>query len=387
MSTTTKNPDRGIALAAVMTAIVACGVQDHPHEQAAYDPNADLGATSGAGGAGAITTGPATTGTTVGTTGSSATTGSGTTGSGTTGSSTAATGSGGAGPMVDASPTGVGGGGLIDAQTLLDAPIVRDAGTPSGITVNIGGTNVAKEDIIAFIMLGHSNMAGRATGPASEAPYNLTITDPHAWMYHVGMPVQPALEPHTAGDGGCTACGGPGTPLMKQAAAAAPGKYFVDLGFGQNSAYCSQFLPGALYYNSVIAAPKAMKGRVTFGAIVIMLGITERHGTAADINGYPNCINQLVTSIRTDVGEPNLPLLITDYEMEATSPLEPTSAYALQIIPQIHKIPTTVSNSVLVPTNGTGMQDDHHFNFSGHKLWTGRVVQLMKDNGWFPWAP
>jgi len=46
-----------------------------------------------------------------------------------------------------------------------------------------------------------------------------------------------------------------------------------------------------------------------------------------------------------------------------------------------------VSNSVLVPTNGTGMQDDHHFNYLGHKLWTGRVVQLMKDKGWFPWGP
>jgi hypothetical protein len=247
--------------------------------------------------------------------------------------------------------------------------------------------NVAKEDIIAIIHLGHSNMAGRATGPATEAAYNLTQTDPHAWMYHVGKPIAPALEPGTAGDNGCTSCGGPGTPLLKQAAAMAPGKYFVSLGYAIGSAYCTQFLPGALYYDALIAAPKALKGRATFGAIVIMLGITERHGTAADVNGYPNCINQLVTAIRTDVGEPNLPLLITDYEMQATGALAPNQAFPLSIIPQIRMIPTVVKNSALVPTDGLAMQDDHHFNFLGHKVWTGRVLQIMKDKGWFPWGP
>jgi hypothetical protein len=167
----------------------------------------------------------------------------------------------------------------------------------------------------------------------------------------------------------------------------APGKYFVSLGFAVGSAYCSQFLPGALYYDQLIAAPKAMKGRATFGAIVIMLGITERHGTAADITGYPDCINKLVTAIRTDVGEPNLPLLITDYEANATGELAPTAAFAQSIIPQIRKVPMVVSNSSLVPTDGLMMEDDHHFNFDGHKVWTGRVLQIMKDKGWAPWAP
>src|SRR5258708_18272014 len=144
----------------------------------------------------------------------------------------------------------------------------------------------------------------------------------------------------------------------------------MSLGFAVGSAYCTQFLPGALYYDQLIAAPKAIKGRVTFGAIVIILGITERHGTAADITGYSGCINQLVAAIRTDVGEHNLPLLITDYEMQATGMLAPNQPFALQIIPEIHKIPNVVSNSTLVPTDGLQMQDDHHFNYEGHKVWT-----------------
>ncbi len=167
----------------------------------------------------------------------------------------------------------------------------------------------------------------------------------------------------------------------------APTKYFISLGFGITSAYCSQFLPGALYYDQMMQAPLAIKDRVTFGAIVIMLGITERHGTAADISGYSSCINKLVTAIRNDVGAPNLPLVLTDYEQQATGMLAVNQPFAQSIIPEINKVPTVVSNSALVPTDGLGMQDDHHFNFEGHKVWTQRALQILKDKGWAPWAP
>jgi hypothetical protein len=257
---------------------------------------------------------------------------------------------------------------------------------PSGVTITLGTATVAKEDAIAFIHFGHSNMAGRATGPTATRPYFFSMPDPHAWMYHVGMPPQPALEPYTADDDTSGTYGGPGTAIVKEAAALAPTKQFISLGYGKTSAYCSQFLPGALYYDAVMAAPKAIKDRVTFGAIIVMLGITERHGTAADISGYSSCINTLITAVRKDVGRPDLPLLITDYEQEATGTLAVTGTFAQQIIPEIRKIPTVVSNSVLVPTDGLGMQDDHHFNFDGHKEWVRRALQLLKDKGWAPWA-
>ena len=263
----------------------------------------------------------------------------------------------------------------------------------SGITVNINGVTVPKEKVVAFIHFGHSNMAGRADVPLPLRPWFFTQADPHGWIYSSAGVFTPCLEPNTAGDGTnnmgapgqVTPLGGPGTALIKQAIAMAPDYYFVSLGFGQGSAYCSQFLPGHLYYDSLIAAAKAIKGKVTFGAIVVMLGITERHGTAADITGYPNCINTLITAVRTDVGEPNLPLLLTDYEMTATGMLAPTQPFALSIIPEIHMVPTVVSNSALVPTDGLVLIDDHHFNLQSHQIWTQRALDIMKTNGWFPW--
>ena len=267
----------------------------------------------------------------------------------------------------------------------------------SGITVNIGGTNVPKENVIAFINFGHSNMAGRGVSLPATRPYFFGATDPHGWMYHTGLGFQPAVEPKTAGDGGNTingmVSGGPGTALVKEAAALAPDKYFVSIGFGASSAYCSQFLPGALYYNKVMAGALELKGKVTFAGIMIYLGITERHGTAADIANYPQCINKLVTAIRTDLGEPNLPLLLNDYEMGATGPNNPNSTFALAIRPKILMVPSVVTNAVIIPTDNPiitieddmSTTDEHHFSLDGHKEYVRRLLATMMTKGWFPW--
>jgi hypothetical protein len=357
---------------------VACGVEEHANNSAVNAPVDNGGGISGSTSGG------------VGDDGGTA----GTSGSGSSGGGSSSSSSGGA-SSDDASST------LPTSDA--GAPPPSEGGPPlSGIMVDINGTMVPKEKVIAFIHLGHSNMAGRGGGPPASRPYFFTDKDPHAWLYRNTF--QPALEPFTAGDelngqpsypGQQAPVGGPGTPLVKQAAGMAPGYYFLSLGYGKESAYCSQYLPGHLYYDAMIQNPKALVGKVTFGAIVIMLGITERHGTAQDITGYPQCINQLVTNIRNDVKEPNLPLLLTDFEMLATD-VPANSTFGQQIIPQIHMVPSVVSNSAIVPTDnntpGTGTivmlpPPTHHFDLEGHRVWTQRALNIMKQKGWFPWGP
>jgi Carbohydrate esterase, sialic acid-specific acetylesterase len=354
--------------------VAACGVTAHPHPEQFHDPNSDFAT---AGGVPYMSAGVAVV-PTAGALGVAGAPGASNGG--------AASANGGA-----ATVTGRGGapssGGAPAANA--GAPAAAAGAPPlSGATFPLGGVNVPKENVIAFIHVGHSNMQGQATVPTASRPYHFTETDPHAWMYHVGNPPRLALEPFTAGDPTLpgTPKGGPGTALVKEAAKLAPNSYFLSLGFAVPSAYCSQFVPGALYYDQLIAAPKAVVGKVTFGAIVMYLGITERHGTAADRANFPNCINTLVTAIRKDVGEPNLPLVMNDYEVQATGELAVGGAVANEIMPQIAMIPTTVSNSVLVPCNAPlGMQDDHHFNLDGQLTWVKRALQTMKDKGWFVW--
>jgi hypothetical protein len=218
--------------------------------------------------------------------------------------------------------------------------------------------------------------------PNASRPYHFTQTDPHAWMYHPGSQPQLAIEPKTAGDSDAA---GPGTAIVKQAAALAPNTYFVSLGWAMPSAYCSQFVPGGLYYDSLIKGPLAIKGHVTFGAIFILLGITERHGSDADRNGYAQCINKLATAIRKDVGVPDLPVILNDYEVEATGELAVGTPEYNAIAPQIKQCPTVVSNLALIPCDGLGMEDDHHFNLDGHFTYVQRAMMTMQQKGWFKW--
>jgi Carbohydrate esterase, sialic acid-specific acetylesterase len=378
-----------LALSLLMTSALACGVKGTTASSTGAAGDSLTGA------AGTDTSGTAGTGTAgVPTGGATGAAGTPSGAAGSAGAAAGATGAGGAAATGGATGSGGADGGAAAGSS-------GAAGSPplSGITVNIGGVDVPKENVIAFINFGHSNMAGRGVAPATTRPYFFGATDPHAWMYHSGAGFQPAVEPKTAGDSGNSVngmvSGGPSTALVKEAVALSPDKYFVTIPFGAGSAYCSQFLPNALYYNDVIKGAKELKGKVTFAAIVIMLGITERHGTQADIDNYPQCINQLVTAIRTDVGEPNLPLLLNDYEMGTTGPLAPvpSDAFFVAIRPKILMVPSVVTNSVIIPTDNpiieieddTSTNDEHHFNLDGHKEYVRRVLQTMKDKGWFPW--
>jgi len=349
--------------------LAACGVAEHPHPQQGVDPNNDFGPLAGSSAVGTAGAGPLPS--------------AGSASGGTVNSAAGAAGSAGTmsgGASAAAGSTSVGAGGTQPSGA--GAPGAAGSPPLSGVTINLGGANVPMEHAIAFIHIGHSNMAGRATKPAASRPYHFQQTNPHAFMYHTGSAPALAIEPKTAGD---TDAAGPGTALVKEAAELSPNYYFISLGYGVPSAYCSQFVPGSLYYDKLIAGPKAIKGRVTFGAIFIYLGITERHGTAADQANFANCINTLVTAIRKDVGVPNLPLLINDYEVEGTGEFVVGGDVANTIMPQIAKIPSTVSNSALVSAKGLGMEDDHHFNLDGHFVWVQRALMTMKDKGWFPW--
>jgi hypothetical protein len=285
-------------------------------------------------------------------------------------------------------------------------------GAPTG-GVMLGGQMVPADKAIAFIHFGHSNMAGRGEGPANLRPFFFTENDPRAWMFHATgaqAGFLPAKEPFTAGDGTSRSrnTGGPGTAIVKNAAAMAKPEYhFISVGFAQNALYCRNYAVGTSYFNAALAGPKALKGKVTFAAIVIMLGITERHGTANDINNYPNCINDIVTAFRTELGLPDLPLMLSDYEMSSTptsrEDLSATGSFARMIIPRIHAVPSFISklrpivttpptgpgivrNSALVPTDGLNLVDDHHFELDAQRKWAQDLLDIMKEANWFPWA-
>jgi len=253
----------------------------------------------------------------------------------------------------------------------------------------INGTFVPKEKAIVFIHFGHSNMRGMAVNPASLHSF-FYDTQPNLWTYQANGTFALAKEP-TAPEGNITLAG-PGTALLKIAsAAAAPsgGYQFISIGRGISSDTTVDYLPTGLVYPSFITSRAVpLKGKVTFGAVFVMLGITERHLPTAMQPGYPGRVQQIIAAIRADLGEPNLPVLYCDYEQNALGTLAPTGSVGVVILPLTRMLPGLISNLVLVPTDmipRADYEDDHHFNLTGHQIWATQAIDLMKSKGWFPW--
>jgi hypothetical protein len=267
-----------------------------------------------------------------------------------------------------------------------DATAVTD---PPGAGVMINGRFVPRSKAVVFLHLGHSNMAGRATTPADLMPYFYDL-DPQLFTYAKGGLFRPAKEP-TAPDNEAGQAAGPGMALLHAAQAVAPpDAVIISIGHGQSGSfqgYCSSFRKNGLFYDLVMTPAKELRGKVTFGGIFTMFGQSEHNAPPAEQAVFAQCLAGLAGEMRADLGEPNLPFMVGDYEMGISrADIAPNSAFARPIIAQLQKVPGLVSTAAVIPTLGCPMQDDHHFNMAGHKMWAGSAIQLLLDHHWAPWA-
>jgi hypothetical protein len=253
---------------------------------------------------------------------------------------------------------------------------------PAGL--DLGGTQVPRDRAIAFIHFGHSNMAGLAQSPESLRPYFFT-TQPRLWSYQGGGQFVPAKEP-TAPDPPAHLGAGPGMAWLRAAAAAAgPDYHFISIARARGGATTAEFMKGGLYYSTFMDRALELRGKVTFGGVFVMMGITDRHLPVEEQDGFVDRMVRIIADIRADLGEPNLPVLHTQYEVEASGDLAIDQPVGLKFYPLVEMLPARISNLVLIPTNQVPMRDDHHFDMAGQKLWADRGIQLMIDRGWFPW--
>lgn len=274
----------------------------------------------------------------------------------------------------------------------------RDAGSPgnskpdagpvappaaTGPTIDIGGMKVPRDRAIVILHFGHSNMLGHGAEPEALRPHFFE-THPRLWIYRGNGSFVPAREPTASTRSRDTA--GPGMGLLRAAAALAPADYhFISIGLGIGSATTQDWSKGGLYYSDFVALAAQLKGRVTFGAAVVMLGITDRHLPEAQQGGFTDRVVKIVSDLRSDLGTPNLPVLHTDYELESTGELSSDSPIGLFFRPLMLALPMRIQTCAIVPTDMTGMQDDHHFNLAGQKLWADRAMQILVARGWAPW--
>jgi hypothetical protein len=317
---------------------------------------------------------------------------------------TAGGGTGGAGGNPPPVPAGGSAGGPVAP------PVDAGPGAPPGPSPDAGpaapttprpeggpfGQGASREQVVVFLHIGHSNMAGRASTPANLRSFFFE-TAPRLWSFHgtnmiAGTPPfvwRPAREPLSP-DAMTEGAAGPGMAMLRAGLAiAAPGVHLVSIGHGQSGmagGLCASFKKGALFYEVIMGPARRLRGHVTFGGLWTMLGTTERHADTATQRAFSDCLADITAAVRAELGAPEMPLLMSDFEMEATGDTSPDLPYARIIIQELREAQGRIPRSAIIPTEDLGMDGSHHFDLEGHREWGERGVQILEEKGWAPWA-
>jgi Carbohydrate esterase, sialic acid-specific acetylesterase len=271
----------------------------------------------------------------------------------------------------------------------MPAPGPGPENPPSAPGLVIDGVARPKEKIIVFLHIGHSNMAGRAAEPASARPFHFE-THPRLWTYTAAGRFQAAKEP-LSGDHITNGRAGPGMSILRaaMAGAAAPDSVMVSIGHGHDGSragYCRSYRRGALLYDIVMGPAKQLKGKVTFGGILTMLALTEVFPDRANLPRFNECIAGIAAEMREDLGDPNIPFLMSDWEMEATEKFAPNfQPENMAAREQLRIANGKISRSAIIPTDRLPMSDNHHFDLNGYRIWGERAIGLIKENRWAAW--
>ncbi|MEO7424559.1 MAG: sialate O-acetylesterase [Fibrobacteria bacterium] len=268
--------------------------------------------------------------------------------------------------------------------------------------ITLGGVEVPKEKFIVYLLIGHSNMAGvdlKKSDPVSiPQGWNWPIKTTRQWV--------PAAEPVGVSASGLSGngCAGTGMPFIKAMAKAYPGYYFGALTNASVSCTCrgentgnnnsgldpldNRYYDSTYLFNQIITAAKAVQKDVTFGGVVCMLGTVEATRTDKTVcNAFSDDLATLAKAIRRELGLPNLPFIMGEYEADATGTFAPTLALPAIIQAQIKLLPGKLPFSTTINTVGVAMLDDHHYKGDvGQLEFAQRIVDSIRTRNLFPGA-
>jgi hypothetical protein len=140
-------------------------------------------------------------------------------------------------------------------------------------------------------------------------------------------------------------------------------------------------------YDLVMGPARQLKDRVTFGGIFTMLALTEVFPDRANLPRFNECLAGVAAEMRADLGDPDIPFMMSDWEMGATEKFAPTFPENMAAREQLRIAQRNIPRSAIIPTDMLPMSDNHHFDLVGYKIWGERAVGLIEQNGWAtPWS-
>lgn len=219
-----------------------------------------------------------------------------------------------------------------------------------------------------------------------------TVSDAHVWSY---SPTRGFF--HCTDKDRAVKHGSPMMPFLKQMTLLYPGYNFCGIEHATIDQLFWSVLHEGRHKESLTNQINQIKGKGTFGGLLLMGGIIE--------NKYKNRVDslefdiiELVNFVRTQTGAPGLPIVLGRYEkndrwqksskklMAEINALPPQVRkeiesgvlfrfhhYEETITAKICSMPFLVTNLVLTPYSpipAEGYCDDHHYNEAGYRLWS-----------------
>ncbi|WP_319501494.1 sialate O-acetylesterase [uncultured Draconibacterium sp.] len=217
-----------------------------------------------------------------------------------------------------------------------------------------------------YLLIGQSNMAGRAPIEKQDKDtlsnvFLFTGEGGHEWI----KAANPLNKYSTVRKSLSKQKLGPGYTFAREMAKASNGKQIGLVVNARGGTSISEWSPGGILYNEAV---KRAKMAMKFGE---MKGIVWHQGEsdASKADSYPAKIKQLIQSLRTELGNPDLPFVAGQLSEDKTE----RHAFNVMIL----TLPTLVPNTGVVTTERTKTMDSTHFNAESQGLLGERYTREM----------
>ena len=117
-----------------------------------------------------------------------------------------------------------------------------------------------------------------------------------------------------------------------------------------------------------------------------MLGVVEASRTTDTVcRAFSDDLKQMVAALRQDLGQPNLPFIMGEYEAGAGAEFAVTRPWPKIVDEQIKLLPFKLALSATVNSVGIAMKDDRHYSADvGQPEFARRVIAVIQSKGWGP---
>ena len=237
------------------------------------------------------------------------------------------------------------------------------------VSANDGADKLAKNKLHIYLLIGQSNMAGRADFTHEEAApiaQAYLLNDRDAWV----QASNPLNRYSTIRKDLNKQKMNPGYTFTQAMLKDAEGASLGLVVNAKGGTKIEEWAKGTEFYNEAVRRTKIAQSNGMLKGILWHQG----EGNSRSADTYMEKLKSLVENLRADLGMPDLPFIAGQVFYDAE-----TKPHTQQINDVIASLPDTVSNTGYASSNGLTTTDNTHFDLKAMKLFGERyAVEMLK---------